>query len=145
MKEDLLQEFMRKYSRRITKDEKIAGNRQRFSDLGLDENDIKVMANSVGLQLDDLLLLDCRVSIISRPAPAKPGKPGRKLETFDVAVFAQERRDMKPQMTWDEIYRDWMRTYPNDKRVTSSEIIRDAFRRHFGDKSKDRKRAPKKP
>lgn len=144
MNDDLLKRTIRKFHR-VTKDEIIAGNRKRFSQLGLDDHDIRVMADAVGLVLEDLLLLDCSVSVISRPKPSKPGTSGRKDETFDIAVFAKERLSRELRMTWDEIYRDWIRIYPNDKRVTSKEIIRDAYRRHFGDKSKARKRASKKP
>ena len=144
MKDDLLKQTIRK-AHRVTKHEVIAGNRKRFSQLGLDDHDIQVMADAVGLKLEDLLLLDCSVTVNSRPEPSKPGSPGRKTETFDIAVFAKERRDQEPQMTWDEIYRDWIRTYPNDRCVTSKEIIRDAYRRHFGDKSKAKNRISKKP
>ncbi|WP_417737775.1 hypothetical protein [Rosistilla oblonga] len=145
MKDDLLKQAVRMSCHRITKDEVIAGNRKRFSQLGLDDHDIQVMADAVGLELEDLLLLDSSVSGISRPKPSKPGTPGRKDETFDIAVFAKERRDREPQMTWDEIYRDWMRTYPDDKPVKDKECIREAHRRFFGDKYKARKRASKKP
>ena len=145
MKDDLLKQAVRKSCHRITKDEVIAGNRKRFSQLGLDDHDIQVMADAVGLELEDLLLLSNSVSVISRPAPAKPGTPGRKDETFDIAVFAKERRDREPQMTWDEIYRDWIRTYPNGKPAKDKECIREAHRRYFGDKSRAAKSALKKP
>jgi len=97
------------------------------------------------LELEDLLLLNSSVSVISRPAQAKPGTPGRKDETFDISVFAQTRRDQVPQMTWDEIYRDWIRTYPDDGRGMTKDKIRESHRRHFGDKSKASKRVSKKP
>lgn len=142
---DLVRVVKSKFSRRITKQEIIEGNRKRFSGLGLDDHDVQVMAESVGLELDDLLLLECRPTVIARPAPSKHGRPGRKNETSDIAAFAKERRDLTPQMTWDEIYRDWIRTYPDDKRVTSSDTIREAHRRHFGDKSQSAKRGSKKP
>lgn len=142
---DLIKEAKRRGCRRITKQDIIDGNRKRFAGLGLNDHDVQVMAESVGLELEDLLLLDCQPTVIARPAPSKHGRPGRKNETFDIAVFAKERRERTPQMTWDEIYRDWMRTYPDDKRVTRKEIIRDAYRRHFGDKSKSVKRISEKP
>ena len=145
MKDDLLKQAVRKSCHRITKDEVMAGNRKRFSQLGLDDYDIERMAKEVGLELEDLLLLSNNVSVISRPKPSKPGTPGRRHTTFDTAVFAQTRRSQKPQMTWDEIYRDWIRTYPDDEGDMTKEKIREAHRRYFGDKSKARKQAWKKP
>ena len=141
---DLLQRAIQK-ARRITRQDIIDENHKRFIDLGLVDNDIEVMARSVGLEIDDLLLLRCNPTVIARLAPSEHGRPGRKNETFDIALFAKERRDRKPQMTWDEIYRDWIINHPNDKRVTRKEIIRDSYRRQFGDKSLAAKRISKKP
>ncbi len=142
MKTTNLIERAKRKARRLTWQDIIDGNRKRFFDLGLDDNEIEVMASSVGLELDDLLLLRCSPTVIASPAPSMHGRPGRKNETFDIAVFAQERR---PRMTWDEIYQDWVRNQPDDKRVFSKENIRGPYRRHFGDKSKAAKRLSKKP
>jgi hypothetical protein len=141
---DLLQRAIQK-ARRLTRQDIIDGNRKRFSDLGLDDHELELMAKSVGLELEDLLMLTCSPTVIARLAPSVHGRPGRKNETFDIAVFAKERRDREPQMTWDAIYRDWIRKHPDDKRVFSKENIRGPYRRQFGDKSMAAKRLSKKP
>lgn len=142
---NILEEVKRKYSHRITKQEIIDGNRELYQGLALDDHDIQAMAYAVGLELEDLLLINRSVTVISRPAPAKHGRPGRKIKNFDIASFARDRRVQEPQMTWDEIYRDWIRTYPDDDRVHDKESVREPYRRIFGDKSKARTRVSKKP
>lgn len=141
MKEDLLQRAI-KMARQVTKEERIQGNLAMFQQLGLDQEDIERMAKEVGLELDDLLLLHPSRLVISQPPPAKPGRPGRKNETYDIAVFANDRR---PQMTWDDICREWNRKFPDDARVRNKEFVRDAHRRYFGDKAKARQKREKKP
>jgi hypothetical protein len=61
------------------------------------------------------------------------GKPGRKTTTADIAAFANECR---PKMTWKEICSVWKREHCDDKRVEymTSGKVREAWRRHFGDK-----------
>ncbi len=145
MKDDLLQRTL-KMARQVTKEETMQGNLIMFQGLGLDEEDIERMAKVVGLELDDLLLLHPSRLVISQPPPAKPGRPGRKEETRDIAVFANDRRrDDDKRMTWDEIYHEWIRTFPNDSRVRNKEFVRDAHRRYFGDKAKARQKRVKKP
>jgi hypothetical protein len=141
MKEDLLQRAKAR-ARRLTKREIMDGNMDMFRQLGLDEGDVERMANEVGLEVDDLLLLHPSHVVACQPAPAAPGRPGRKSETYDIAVFANERH---PAMTWDEVFREWIRRFPADKRVRNKEFIRGAHRRFFGDKAKARKSREKKP
>jgi hypothetical protein len=141
MKEDLLQRAI-KMARQITKEERIQGNLAMFQQLGLDQEDIERMAKEVGLELDDLLLLHPSRLVISQPPSSPAGRPGRKEETRDIAVFANDRR---PQMTWDEIYREWNQTFPDDNRVRDKNIVREAHRRYFGDKAKEQMRRQKKP
>ena len=109
---------------------------------GLDEDDVERMAVEVGLEVDDLLLLHPSHVIASQPPPSAPGSPGRKSDTYDIACFANERR---PAMTWDGIYREWVRQSPSDKRVRDKESIREAHRRFFGDKANARSRIEKTP
>lgn len=142
MKDDLLKQAVRKSCHRVTKDEVIERNRSMFAQLALDDDDLQRMANEVGLELEDLLLIQPSGFAHIRSQVAKLGSPGRKNETQDIADFANARL---PRMTWDQIHQDWLRSYPNDKRVVSKETIREAWRRHYGDKSKARKRASKKP
>jgi hypothetical protein len=66
------------------------------------------------------------------------GKPGRPITTFDLATFAQERRERNE--TWKTIYSAWNEEYP-DRRVESSERVREAWRRFFGDKSKSERKS----
>lgn len=141
MSDDLLERAKSK-ARRITKRERMAGNMEMFRRLGLDVEDVERMANEVGLDIDDLLLLHPSHSVILQPPPAAPGRPGRRRETYDIAVFANERR---PAMTWDEIYREWVRQFSTDKRVRDKKSIREAHRRFFGDKAMARKGKEKKP
>ncbi len=141
MKEDLLQWAIRK-ARQITKEETRQGNLVMFQQLGLDQEDIERMAKEVGLELDDLLLLHPSRLVISQPPSSPPGRPGRKEETRDIAVFANDRR---PQMTWDEINREWNQTFPDDNRVRDKNTVREAHRRYFGDKAKEQMKRQKKP
>lgn len=136
MKEDLLMRA-KKLARRVTKEETMQGNLLMFSQLGLDQVDLEQMAKGVGLELDDLLLLHPSDVLTRQPQPSPPGRPGRKDETRDIAEFANDRR---PKMTWEEIYLEWIRKFPNDTRVRNKESVREAHRRYFGDKAKQKKK-----
>lgn len=144
MTEDLLQRA-KKQARRITKEETMRGNLGMYRQLGLDEDDLAQMASEVGLTLDDLLLLHPSHAAIRQPPPSPPGRPGRKEETRDIAEFANTRRQATKRMTWDEIYREWTRRFPNDSRVRNKEFVRGAHRRYFGDKAKAKSKREKKP
>lgn len=141
MNDDLLERAKRQ-ARRITRRETIEGNMEMFRQLGLDEDDVESMAKEVGLELDDLLLQHPSWSELRHSPPSAPGRPGRKNETHDIAVFANERR---PTMTWDEIHRQWIRVRQDDKRFMTKERIREAHRRHFGNKAHLRTSREKKP
>lgn len=123
---------LKRMARRITKDEQMEGNLRMFDAMGLDIDDVRTMAESVGLEADDLLLLSTGTTI-----PAKPrriiGKPGRQNSTKDIADFAAVRRERG--MTWKQIFVAWKRQYPDDKRVKNRDTIREAYRRHYGDKA----------
>ena len=110
------------------------GNLRLFEGLGLDIDDVETMAESVGLEAEDLLLLNTHVSLPSEELSAPPGRPGRKKTTRDIALFAHKWR--LRGMTWKEIFDDWKRLYPNDDRVKNAEQIREAHRRYFGDKAR---------
>jgi hypothetical protein len=60
------------------------------------------------------------------------GKPGRKSTTEDIAMFGHLRRQMG--QTWKEVHAEWKRENPDDDRVKKAEDIREAVRRHYGDK-----------
>lgn len=91
------------------------------------------MADSVGLETDDLLLMHPSQASLEKPIHVK-GTPGRKTTTAELGFFAAERRERG--LTWSDIFAEWKKLFPEDKRVTYVGIIRDAYRRHFGDKAK---------
>ena len=122
---------LKRMARQITREEQIAANLQMFEAMALDIDDLQTMAESVGLELEDLLLLNTRVSV--SPAPRRiVGKPGRCNSTKDIADYAADR---KAEMTWNEIFHEWKGTRPDDSRVKSAATIREAYRRHYGDKA----------
>ena len=92
MSEDLIQLII-KHARRITKAEQSEANLRMFERLGLDIDDVELMAKAVGLEADDLLLLDTHVSISSKPRRIT-GRPGRKNTTTDIAEFVAVRKDL---------------------------------------------------
>ncbi len=118
-------------ARRITREEKTEANLQLFEQLGLGIEEVKRMAESVDLEVDDLLLLNTRVSVSARPRHIM-GKPGRKNTTQDIADFSAIRR--LRLMTWKQIFDEWQQHHPNDVRVKGTETMREAYRRHYGDK-----------
>ena len=125
-------ELLKQMARRITQTEHMEANLRMFNQLGLDIDDIHTMAESVGLEADDLLLLSTRVSV--SPMPRRiVGKPGRRNETKDIADFAAVRRERG--MTWNQIFAAWTREHSDDNRVTKVDTIREAYRRHYGDKA----------
>lgn len=101
-----------------------------FEQLGLDIDDVELMAKAVGLETDDLLLLNTHVSISSKPRRII-GRPGRKNTTKDIAEFVAVRKDL---MTFNQMFAEWKRNFPNDERVKGPETLREAYRRHYGDK-----------
>ncbi|MAF66873.1 MAG: hypothetical protein CMJ84_14610 [Planctomycetes bacterium] len=125
-------EQLRKMARRITLAEQMEGNLRMFAAMGLDIDDVHTMAESVGLEADDLLLLSTRVSV-SPMSHRIVGKRGRRNETKEIADFAAIRRERR--LTWNEIYVEWKKQYPADKRVKNPDTIREAYRRYYGDKA----------
>ena len=65
------------------------------------------------------------------------GRPGRQNTTKAVASFAHRLRTSHSSISWKEIYAEWKRQQPNDKKVSKdAEGVREAYRRHYGDKSR---------
>ena len=125
-------ERVQRVSRRITTEEHMEANLRMFEQMGLDIDDVERMAESVDLKVDDLLLLNTRVSVLPRPRRII-GKPGRRNTTMDIADFAAVRRERG--LTWNEIFVEWKQQYPDDDRVKSPETLREAYRRHYGGKA----------
>lgn len=41
-------------------------------------------------------------------------------------------------MAWKDVFREWQTAFKSDERMRTSHQIREAYRRHHGDKSKQR-------
>lgn len=63
-------------------------------------------------------------------AAAATGSPGRKTETQEIAVYANELRLQRK--TWKEVFSACRKRWPNDRRVRNSRQIRATWDRHFG-------------
>ena len=115
-------------SRRITRAERMEASLWRFESLGLEW-----MAETVGLEAEDLILISMHVNTGVDRHVAPPGKPGRKKTTEDIGEFARLGR--LRDLTLNEQFCEWKRLHPDDERVKHPEHIREAYRRHFGDKA----------
>ncbi len=128
-------ETVKRFARPITHGEIAEANLRRYERMGLDINDIERMAKAVHLELDDLLLMSTHVSIMPQPRRVI-GKPGRKSTTKHIADFAAQCR--AAGMSWRQILADWRHHCPDDDTVKSTETIREAYRRFYGDKANKR-------
>lgn len=68
----------------------------------------------------------------ARSRPAAPGKKGRKNDTAEIAIYANELR--RQRKSWKEVFRACRERWPNDDRVDNQEQIRKTWDRHFGPK-----------
>lgn len=142
-KDDLLQQAMRKHARRITKQESIAAGIEALESAGLSIDQVAHIAAVNGLSLEDIAISigsQATIHIVSLPPSAQAGMPGRNNTTSDIALFAwrQKRRaaQCNERVTWKDIYVEWRQAFPDDTRVKSPETVREAYRRHYGDKRK---------
>lgn len=129
-------EQLKKIARRTTREERRLSALRMYERSGLDLDDVTKMAGAVGLEVDDLLLMHPATIGIQKPRRIK-GLPGRKATTAELGFFAAERRERG--LTWQEILVEWRALFPKDKRVTHKHIIREAYRRHYGDKAGKKK------
>lgn len=127
-------EQLKKMARRITKEEQKLSALRMYERNGLD--DVTKMADVVGLEVDDLLLMHPATAGIPKPCRVK-GLPGRKATTAELGFFAAERRERG--LTWQQIFVEWRALFRKDERVTHKNIIREAYRRHYGDKAGKKK------
>jgi len=78
-------------------------------------------------------MIEEEVKSLSDDVPAPAGAPGRRVETADIAEYANQRR--KEEMSWSEIADQFMREHPDDERVAESsnpsEYMRSCHRRHY--------------
>ncbi len=129
-------EQLKKQGRRITNEERKLSALRMYERNGLDLDDVTKMADVVGLEVDDLLLMP--PATVGVPKPRRViGLPGRKVTTAELGFFAAERRERG--LTWQEILVEWRALFPKDKRITDKNIIREAYRRHYGDKAGKKK------
>lgn len=126
MSEDLIAKVIKKV-RRVTLIEIAEANLEMFERMGLGLDDLERMATVAHLDVEDLLLLPTGACRSTRPRHII-GRPGRKNTTEDIAAFAAVRRRNK--MTWRERH-----NHSDDDRVKNTETIREAYRRHYGDKA----------
>ena len=68
----------------------------------------------------------------ARANPSAPGKQGRKNDTLEIAIYADELKRQK--RIWKEILKACKERWPNDARVRNAEQIRKTWDRHFGPK-----------
>jgi hypothetical protein len=69
-----------------------------------------------------------------RQNPAPKGKQGRKIETLEIALYANELK--KEDKTWKEILSACKKRWPNDRRVGNADQIRRTWGRFFNPKGK---------
>lgn len=66
----------------------------------------------------------------SQASPLVGGKPGRKVETLEIALYADKlRRDGK---IWKEVWLECRKRWPGSEHVRTSDQIRATHRRHIG-------------
>jgi hypothetical protein len=70
----------------------------------------------------------------ARQSPAPKRKQGRKVETREIAVYANELR--KEDKTWKEVLSACKKRWPNDPRVKNADQIRATWNRFFNPKKK---------
>jgi hypothetical protein len=68
----------------------------------------------------------------ARQGPAQKGKQGRKVETWEIAVYANELR--KEDKTWKEVLSACKNRWPGDPRVKNEDQIRATWNRFFDPK-----------
>lgn len=62
--------------------------------------------------------------------PPAHGRPGRNVETLDIALFADTLR--QAGKTWKEIYTECRERWPDSEHVQNAEQVRATHRRHVG-------------
>tara|TARA_R110002072_G_scaffold303073_1_gene492835 strand:+ start:8370 stop:8786 length:417 start_codon:yes stop_codon:yes gene_type:complete len=129
-------EQLKKMARRITKEEQKLSALRMYERNGLDLDDVTKMADAVGLEVDELLLMHPATAGIPKPCRVK-GLPGRKATTAERGFFAAERKERG--LTWQQIFVEWRALFPKDERVTHKNKIREAYRRYYGDKAEKKK------
>lgn len=70
----------------------------------------------------------------ARRDPAPTGKQGRKIETLEIAEYANQLK--AEGKTWKQICSACKKRWPNDPRVDNREQLRATWTRHFKAKNK---------
>jgi hypothetical protein len=70
----------------------------------------------------------------ARQGPAPKRKQGRTVETWEIAVYANELRQQ--DKTWKEVLSACKKRWPNDRRVKNDDQLRATWNRFFNPKRK---------
>jgi hypothetical protein len=62
------------------------------------------------------------------------GKPGRKVFTLEIALYAHELRSQGE--TWKDVLRDCRERWPNSEHLKNPDQLRATYRRHFSSKER---------
>lgn len=65
-----------------------------------------------------------------RAEPPASGRQGRKIETQEIAVYANDLR--RKGITWKKVFKSCQERWPNDDRVGNVEQVRATWTRFFG-------------
>lgn len=66
----------------------------------------------------------------AQAAPSAVARPGRRVETLEIALFADELR--RAGRAWKEVLAECRRRWPDSEHVTNADQIRATHRRHVG-------------
>lgn len=82
-------------------------------------------------EVDQFLAEFCRRRRLdtARENPSPRGRTGRKVETLDIALFADELR--RQGMTWKEVFKACRERWPDHEHVQKSEQVRKTHARHL--------------
>ena len=82
-------------------------------------------------EVDQFLAEFCRRRRLdtAREDPSPRGRPGRKVETLEIALFAHEL--WRQGMTWKEVFKACRERWPEHEHVQNSEQVRKTHERHF--------------
>ncbi|HEY7328055.1 MAG TPA: hypothetical protein VH592_10465 [Gemmataceae bacterium] len=70
-----------------------------------------------------------------RANPPAKGRPGRRIETLEIAIYANELR--RKGVIWKHVLKACREKWPDDDRVDNEDQIRKTWDRHFGPKHRE--------
>lgn len=66
--------------------------------------------------------------------PLELGRPGRKVETLEIAIYAHELRGQGK--TWKEVRQACRERWPDSEHLKNDDQLRATYRRHFSSKER---------